>query len=130
MESVTEPPRSGGGETGRFSVHPCAPRSQSILGSLGRPSTAAELLQGRQGRRTVPFGRWQKLPQGRRKAGSAVKPETESIFAELEKGRSVLFCLEAADLFNIPVLSDRFVGHTPSRTQNELCGPMPQKKRT
>jgi len=77
----------------------------------------------------MPFGRWQKLPGGRRKAGSAAKPETENIFSELEKGRSVLFYLEAADGPNIPVLPDRFVGHPPSRAQSELCGPMPQKKR-
>nr|CAI9704127.1 unnamed protein product [Rangifer tarandus platyrhynchus] len=54
--------------------------------------------------------------------------QRENIFSESEKGRSVLFCLEAADGPNIPVLPDRFVGHTPSRAQSVRCGPMPQKK--
>lgn len=44
--------------------------------------------------------------------------QRENIFSELEKGKSVLFCLEAADGPNIPVLPDRFVGHTPSRAQS------------
>lgn len=79
----------------------------------GLSSKASGQLQGHQGHRTAPFGRRQKLPQGKRKAGSEAEPQTENIFSELEKGRSVLFCLEAADGPNIPVLPNHFVGHRP-----------------
>ena len=66
------------------------------------------------------------LGEGERRA--LLPSQRENIFSELEKGRSVLFCLEAADGPNIPVLPDRFVGHTPSRAQSAHCRPMPQKK--
>lgn len=108
---------------------PCTEEPQHS-GIQGPPSKAAEPLQGHQGHRAMPFGRWQKLPGGRRKSGSAAKPETENIFSELEKGRSVLFCLEAADGPNIPVLPDRFVGHTPSRAQRGSVDPCLRKNET
>lgn len=58
---------------------------------------------------------WQmaELPRGKRKAGSDFQPEIENIFSELEKGKSVTFCLEAADGPDIPILSSHSVGHRP-----------------
>lgn len=110
--SQSLPVTDGGGGTGSFQSIPVHLEARASWDHWELPFKASEQLQGHKGRRTMPFGRWQKLPRGKRKVGSDAKPEMENIFSELGKG-SVLFCLEAADGLNIPVLPNYFLGHRP-----------------